>query len=443
MSRFWRTILFSVFTLGFLISAPLVVFYTAGYRYQFGSMRVVKAGVLSVTSTPKGVNISLDGIVSEKKTPAVIDNVYPGEIKIHLEKTDYTSWTKTLPVVSGQSTFIPNALLFLTGSPVQVIDQTAVEYVAVQSSSRFAYLVNNKGVLEVWIKDESLTQTKPILTQPFHTKSTYTLSWSQDGGYLLLTEKAVKKIQTLVRAHDGIRIPLPTNTLTEAWWNTDSGHALFYKTGTEVHAFGIDADISFPKKITADDAVLRQGKILVVQSGQQSVVSALNEGGIATILAYLPHGVYQFAHAPSPFILLQDVSRGHLVLIDPTQKNSMLLNEEAQYFEWSPKEDRLIFSNGFDVNLFTIQSGQIETLTRFSEPLTDLAWYPLGDEILYSKNGVLNALELDKRDARNEITLVNGYAVQSMWSSKDGASLFFFGTNGTDPATIFERKLQK
>ncbi|MCX6714657.1 MAG: PEGA domain-containing protein [Candidatus Uhrbacteria bacterium] len=443
MSRFWRTILFAVFAIGFLISAPLVVFYTAGYRYQFGSMHIVKAGVLSVTSLPKGATVLLNGVLSDKKTPAVIDNVLPGDIKIRIEKSGYSSWEKALPILSGQSTFVPNAVLFLDGAPVQAIDQTMVVSVTVQSPSRYAYLVNNKGTLEAWIKDDALTQTQPILTQPFHAKSAYALSWSRDGGYLLLTETTFKKTETIIRAHDGIIIPLPVVTLADAWWNTDSGHTLFYKTGTEIHAFGIDADVSFPKKIVADDADMKQGKMLVVQSGEQSVVSELNDIGIATILAYLPHGTYQFVHSPDSLIMLQDVSRNHLVLIDPTQKNSLLLNEEAQYFEWSPKEDRLIFSNGFDVNLFTTQTDQVETLTRFSEPLTDLAWYPLGDEILYSKNGVLNALELDKRDKRNEIPLVTGYNIQSMWSNKDGASLFFYGQKGNDPATIFERILQK
>lgn len=443
MSRFWRTVLFTIFAIGFLISAPLVVFYTAGYRYQFGSMSIVKAGVLSVTSIPKGATVSVNGVPSEKKTPAVIDNVFPGKVAVLIEKAGYSSWKKILPVVSGQSTFVSNALLFLDGAPVQAIDQISVLHVAVQSPTRFAYLVNNKSILEVWIKDDSTTQTKPILTQVFHPKSSYTLSWSRDGGYLLLTETTAKKTQTIVRAHDGTIISLPATTIVDAWWNVDAGHTLFYRTGTEIHAFGIDADVSFPKKIAADDAVIKQSNVLVVQSGEQSIVSYLDENGIADIIAYLPHGTYKFVHAPSSLILLQDVRRNHLVLIDPNQKNTLLLNEEAHYFDWSPKEDRLIFSNGFDVKLFSVESELVETLTRFSEPLTDLTWYPLGDEILYSKDSIVNALELDRRDVRNEITLVNRYIVQSMWVSRDGASLFFLGQKGDDAATIFERKLQR
>ncbi len=119
------------------------------------------------------------------------------------------------------------------------------------------------------------------------------------------------------------------------------------------------------------------------------------------------------------------------------------MDEETKYFVWSEKEDRLVFSNGFDIKIFSTATNQTETLTRFSEPLTALAWYPLGDEILYSKNRVLNALELDRRDVRNETSLVNGYAIQSMWTSKDGSSLFFVGHAENGSTTIFKRVLQK
>ena len=443
MSRFWRTILFTVFTIGFLISAPLVVFYTAGYRYTFGSSQIVKAGVLSVTSTPKGATVALNEIISDKKTPAVIDNILPGKIKIHIEKSGYSSWEKTLPVESGQSTFIPNAILFLNDTPKQAVDQTDIVAIAFQNTSRFAYLANNHGTSEVWVKDDASSQTKPLLKQPFHSKATYTLTWSPDGVYLLVKETGAKNILTLIRIFDATVISLPENNLTDAWFDVGSSHTLVYRVQTELHTFGIDADIAVPKKLIADDIQFKDGKLLDIESNHRSVLSYLDANGTVSIIAYLPLGTYRFLHAPSPYLLLEDISRHHLILLDPNQKNPLLLNEEALFSQWSPKEDRLVFSNGFDINVYSITLGQTETITRFSELLTDMVWYPIGDEILYSRKDALNALELDRRDVRNETALVNGYSIHKMWVNKDGSSLFFLGQKGTDPATIYERKLQK
>ncbi len=443
MSHLWRKILFAVFAIGFLITAPLVVFYTAGYRYEFGSSRIVKAGVLSATSIPKGASVILNSILSDKKTPAIIDNILPGQVKIKLEKAGYTSWEKTLPIVSGQSTFIPNAILFLDGQPTQIVDQTTVLAVAVQNSSRTAFLANNKGTLEVWLKEDTSSQNKLLLQRPLKTKSLYSITWSPDGVYLLLKESGSKNIFTLLRISDQTIINIPSKNLSEAWFDVGSAHTLIYRTGAELHAFGVDTDVTIPKNVIADDLQIKDGKILAVQSSHQSVLSYLDTNGISSIIAYLPLGKYRFLHAPSPSLLLEDVSRHHIILLDPNKKNPLLLNEEALFSKWSSKEDHLLFSNGFDIKIYTSSTDQTETITRFSEPLTDLAWYPLGDEILYGRETVLNALELDRRDERNETKLVDGYAIKNIWVNKDGSRLFFFGQKGNDPATIFERVLQK
>ncbi len=443
MPRLWRNILFAIFALGFFISAPLVVLYTAGYRYQFGSMQIVKAGVLSVTTTPKGATVYINGIVTEKKTPAVIDNIFPGKVVVRIEKPGYSSWEKTLVVESGQSTFVPNATLFLDGTPAQAVNQTSVLFTTPKSATRFAYLVENGATLEAWIKDESIAQTKPLYTQPLRAKSTYTLSWSADAQFLLLTETAAKNTYTILRVSDGAVITLPATSVARAWWNTHSGHVLFYRVGSELRAFGIDADVAFPKNTSVDDAQIKQGDMLVVQSGEQSVVAHMNPEGVANIIAYLPRGTYTFVTSPAPYIALEDTSRNHLILIDPNQKNPLLLNEEVRFFEWSPNQDQLVFSNGFDINLFSPHSGERTTITRFSETITDLIWYPIGNELLYSKQNTLYSLELDRRDVRNEPVLASDVLIHTMWVSKNGETLFFFGQRGSEPATIFERRLQK
>lgn len=444
MSRFWRNILFAIFTIGFFISAPLVVLYTAGYRYSLTSKRVVKAGVLSVTSTPKGATVTINGVPSEKKTPAVIDNILPGTITVKVEKSGYSSWEKNLPIVSGQSTFVPNAVLFLDGSPTAVVDQKNILAVDQKSATKMVYLVSNTASIEVWQKDLAYGTSKSVYSTTPHAKSTYTLSLSPDETYALLTETVIKKTRTLIRLFDGQTIPLPAN-ISDVWWNEDGGHLLLTRVNTEIQAFEIDSGLSTPEKTVANDALYRDNKWLVVQPSQanKDVVSYLSQNGVASIVAYIPAGQYRFLHAPAPYLMLQDTRTHHVLLLNPTENEPLKFSKEMTRFVWSPKEDQLLFSNGFDINIYTLASGETETITRFSEPLTALAWEPIGDQILYAKNTSLRSIELDRRDTRNEIELANGYSVRTLWTSKDGASIYFFGQYGSEPASIFERKVQK
>ena len=445
MRHIWRTILFAVFAAGFLISAPLVVLYTAGYRYQFGANHVVKAGVLSLTSIPKGASVKLNGILNSKHTPAVIDNLFPGDVKVRVEKSGYSSWEKTLPITSGESTFVPSAVLFLDGTPTQSVDAPNVLTAVPFDSSTFAYLVNNpntKGI-ELFVHDSGFLQDRSLLKLQTHSNATYTLSWSTDGQYLLLDELSTKNVYTLINVQSATVVPLPIPSLTEARFDVGSNHTVLYRTGTELHAFGIDADASFPKKFVADDVQHKDGKLIAVQSKDQSIVSYIDSSNVASIIAYLPLGTYRFVSAPSSLIMLEETTRHHLILLDPSRQQPLLFNEEATLFEWSTDQNRLAFSNTFDTKVFSLDSGQIDTITRFSDPLTTLSWYPLGDELIYSQGTHTYALELDRRDVRNVIDLIQNFSVEAIWISKDGSKLNFLGNkNGTAP-TVYERILQK
>lgn len=445
MHHWIRTILFAVFAIGFLVSAPLVVLYTAGYRYQLGSNRVVKAGVLSITSVPKGATITLDEKQNSKRTPAVIDNLFPGDVKIEISKAGYTTWQKILPIESNESTFIPNALLFLTGSPMLAIDKPLLDTTVSTDPSRFAYLTNTNGTMDVWVRDSTFLEDQSIFKQSFHASSVYQLSWSPDSQYLLLKETvgAKEKTNTIIHVREHTIVPLPVQSATDVHFDVGSDHHLFYHVGKEWNAFGINADLSLPKKLFADDLRQRNERLVSVQSKDQSIVSYLDDKGVASIIAYLPLGSYRFISAPSSLIVLEETKRHRLIILDPDQGEPLRLNEEIRLSAWSPKEDRFLFSNGFDVKIFDRHSGYMETITRFSEPLTQIGWYPSGDEILYSKGTTLSALELDERDVRNETVLADGVSIQSFWITKDGSDLFFFGKNSKGESQLYERKLQK
>ena len=443
MNRIWRTVLFAVFAAGFLISAPLVVLYTAGYRYQLGSMRVVKAGVLSLTSIPKGASVTIDSVLNNKQTPAVIDNLFPGDVKILVEKSGYSSWEKTLPIVSGESTFVPSAILFLNGTPTQSVDPTNIIAATPFDDATFAYLASSSTTNELFVHDGGFLQDRSLLKLPSHPKSTYTLSWSPDGQYLLLDEFSTKHSYTLIRSLDATTIALPTGTIAEMHFDVGSSHTILYHVGTEIRAFGIDADATFPKKLLVDDAEHKDGRLVAVQSADQSIVSYVDDANVASIIAYLPLGTYKFVPAPSPLLMLEETTRHHIILLDPTNQQPLLLNEEATLFQWSANQDRLAFSNSFDTKIFSRSSEQTDTITRFSDPLTTLAWYPLGDELVFSQDTHTYALELDRRDNRNIVDLIPDFTVQTLWISKDGSSLNFLGNKNGIAPTIYERKLQK
>ena len=271
----------------------------------------------------------------------------------------------------------------------------------------------------------------------------YKINWSQDKQYILLEESTPKKIYSLVDVRNAAIITLPFKDVTRSWWNIGSNHGLLYQVGTELHSYGIDTDGTLPKKLIAKDARLKDGRLLVVQSEKQSIVSYLDAKNVASIIAYLPLGNYQFVTAPSKWLVLLETQQQHLIIIDQSQPQPIRFNEEARLWQWSEKGDQLLYSDGFDIKILSIESGAIETITRLSEPLSALAWNPSGNTIFYSQGSEMRALELDHRDVRNETTLVKDFMIKTFWINSDGSNLLFLGNQKNQPTGIFEKKLEK
>jgi Tol biopolymer transport system component len=230
--------------------------------------------------------------------------------------------------------------------------------------------------------------------------------------------------------------------MQNAVWQVGLEHTVLYHLGTSLFAFGIDVDVALPKKLIADSARSKDGRLLVVQSNQQSTVSYLDQNGVASLLAYLPKGHYQFVESPSAFIALRETEQRRLVLLDPTLRDPLLFNEETHVWDWSPDQNSFVYSSGFDIKIFPIATGQTETLTRFSEPIHDLVWYPLGSVVVYAQASTVKTIELDRRDHRQEFVLVQNKIIRDLWASDDGSSLFFWGDD-ENGSRVFEKKLQK
>src|SRR5688572_13864453 len=94
---------FSIIAIGFilfLISAPLIVLFARGFKYDFSQNKIVKTGTLVVESEPDNADIFLNDEKEDTQTPANIRFVLPGEYTVTVSKDGYQSWTKRLTIKS-------------------------------------------------------------------------------------------------------------------------------------------------------------------------------------------------------------------------------------------------------------------------------------------------------------------------------------------------------
>ena len=98
LSKRSRTLIFSLFTGIFLVLAPSIALYAAGYRLNIDSFGISRIGVLSVDILPNDASIFLNQKLVAKNLPLKLTNLTPGTYHLKIEKEGYLPWTKDITI---------------------------------------------------------------------------------------------------------------------------------------------------------------------------------------------------------------------------------------------------------------------------------------------------------------------------------------------------------
>ncbi len=87
--KLMRRIFFWLFFFAFIISLPLVIFYSLGYQFNPNLKRFQKTGIISIKSSPQNAEVYLQGNKIQEVTPCDLKELLPGVYKIKLEKEGF------------------------------------------------------------------------------------------------------------------------------------------------------------------------------------------------------------------------------------------------------------------------------------------------------------------------------------------------------------------
>jgi len=127
MTKKTRTILFAICVFLFALTAPTVIFYSQGYRFDFATKKIVQTGGLYFKIAPRSAQVYLNGEFKDTTSvftnSSLVENLLPKTYAVEIRKDGYYSWQKTLEVKEKQVTeaknitLIPQNINFATTSP--------------------------------------------------------------------------------------------------------------------------------------------------------------------------------------------------------------------------------------------------------------------------------------------------------------------------------------
>lgn len=417
-----RRILPWIYVVVFFVTAPLLVFYTAGYRYNFKKGAIERNGTLIVDSIPTGATVVVDGKETGQKTPVTFQQMTPGWHTVFVTKPGYGSWQQDILVRAERVAFTNHIRLWRQGDPTLVSSGPYIRLENAPDKERLlAFQATDTGVSAGWW---SPTQSATVATIPITSSSirTMPLRWRTNGEAVLLGGTATipnSWLLTSARAQTNIE------TLPDGRYHW-SGNDLIGVN--EKVTLTIDGRSGAIERETLDRETIERSDSITLRTSPSSTHLLLSDESFLGKLFSLPAGSWSIHEWVRPYLFLSDGSRWLGIRLRLGVLPN-LLRVEGDRPRWSPdtKNPRAAFITDYEVILWTPES-PARVVWRQSTPIRDAVWNTDGEVLYVADAQTIFALTLDTTQDPRPIPLAVFDEVFDVAVQED--TIFAVGTRG-------------
>jgi hypothetical protein len=384
-----RRIIYLIFILIFVIVAPAVVFYASGYRYNFKKHKIQKTGMLILKTKPEEATIYLNNKIQKSKTPAKIGNLLPEEYLVRIEKENFYPWKKKLTIQSDLVTFAEDIILFKKSLPIEIRSGKIKLIALAPDSQKMVYVVDNKTSQEIQLLNLKNNEER-LLYRASEKNKVDALEWDKESKKILVTilESKMNQQKSTSKKYLVINSENPTEIN-------------FYK---DLGSFYFEFKNIKEKINLVDDYILIEGQ--------------------------------------NKFITLLNKKNNTLMIVEP-KSNEIIFKTDARYAAWNKDGQKLLYSNGFELFVYDLATGEKNLILRYSQEIREPKWLSNNNYILFLLENSLRVIELDPRDTRNITELVKINEISQFEINKKEDKLYLLGKIGNDEERgIYELELQ-
>ncbi len=396
---FHRRVLLWVFVVAFLVLAPAVVFYTAGYRWNPKKGIIERNGTLIFQTQPTGATITLNGETVDDRTPVTLQNVAPGTYQIRLTRDGYTSWEKTLDVRAERVTFVNNVQLWRMGEP-QLFREESASVIVISPDGRTIAGVVGSGsdaIVAFWtLENENVSRH---VFQGGSPSGELRLTWNDASSALLLEDRDGHAwVARRSGSEEAELLPVADDYRWDG--NDVIGLRNGVRTVFDISNGAIRREV-LPAGVRDEDGTF--GIMAATGSGR---LIMREQGTFQQKQFELPSGAWTFAGREDGWIFLDD---GHGWLgFRPAGDGaeSFRVPTDALPSIIQRGGETLLLSQGAgELWLMMLGNGSPELLIRSGDRIIGSGWHTEGNDVFYATDREVIALGLDPRDGRERTVL--------------------------------------
>jgi len=447
-----RRIIYITFIIVFITITPIILLYTAGYRYDFKKNTILKTGGIFLLVKEPRAKIYLDGKLEKESgiffnNEIRFNNLLPNNYHLSIEKEGYYSWEKTLPVYSRQTTFAEHPHLFLN-QEAKIAIETPCQIINVSPNQKYlTYFVPNKNAVEIWIfniatrQEQLIYKINNIALKNLETEKI--AKWSLDSKKILITFEisSNQKIYLVANLDEPDR-SLPIQNLTNIKfenldWGKANSNILYGINKNIIYEINLLNNNVAPAITTAEINQItdifknNDDFYYLANTPQESFLMKKNTWNGEKTLLKLELGKYEFIlNGPENIFSLYNITKNEITLIDKSNHN-ILFNEKISAGYWNQDGQKLLYYTDFELWCYSVESnlpaqaGKKELISRYSQKIKKAQWIPETDYIIFLLGNDLKIIELDGRDKRNFYHLTENIILNNFIIDKRGEWVYF------------------
>lgn len=449
MSLRIRRLIYAIFIILFVIIAPLMVFYTIGFRYNWQKSKIEQVGVLLLDVKPPSSQLFLDNALLPESRPLRLPDLLPNYYLVRAEKQGYFAWQKNLEVRSQESTVVYDIVLFKNQPPKFLLAGRLQTFSLSPSESLMVFIKNNT----VFSRNLKNNQTETLAILPYEIDEPKII-WSPNERFFIVRSQKNASFAIVSALKKNKVISWHTfdlGPLSNAQWGDDNEHLYGLAEAKNRALYKINFANNTKKEIDKEVISFQviDGRIYLTKNTQDKTHLYRYRQNLLTRepleeIAPLPLGSYFIKDIRNNFLSVLD-EKNQIYLIDLGDSKQPLWQLNGRYLSWGEgaKNNFLYYYDDEQLWLFNPKTKKSEMLTRLSGQLKQVLPIPRLPYLVLRVNNDLFLTELDDRGERNVITLLKPQNLNDALFDEKGANLYFSGKIDIDGEEgLFKMEIQ-
>jgi len=392
-----RKIIFLIFCALYIIVCPSLILYSLGIVIKPDKKKIIKTGVIFITTIPDNAIPYLDGKPHKEQTPTLIDNLLPGNYTLEIKKPGYQSWKTQVSVYQEKASPLEDIILLPEPmSENEISREPMTDLIPVDDNP---FVIASSGdqtrnlFLHIWDesfrqnilpqRNEKLEAIKPLFTtlpDP-QTKEelikTYTVSSSPYVIFEIKTDEGRKFLWTDLllgpTKRDDITTLFPVSP-DDIHWSKEDPRYLYSLQNHTINRIDLATKAIYPQVISnAESFTLLNDTLFVLLTDRKLIKTTTSLSDDEQRLVSQSPQFNDLVTKHFPFSSLRAFTENIVVLLNrdgtfvTNLKPYLLAEEGIRGFKWNKKPQKLALWSQNRVGIFNV-------LKSTSDEETPITW---------------------------------------------------------------------